>query len=108
MKYKEIENLYEMANLVTRSTGLKGIMWVFTKTGKEKHWARVKYTPEKGKEVIITISNNPEVISKVRVSSALLNDAIEWVRKNEQVLMQYWQSEGRMDLQELLNGIQKV
>lgn len=99
--------LFEMANLSSKITGMRGQVWISTNTGREKHWARVKYTFE-NKEAVISFSHDEE--TKIQhndqdISLKRLNKVIEWVELNKKVLLEYWVSRGKITTDEVLKKL---
>ena len=99
----------EMANLTKSDTGLNYKIWIQIQTGREKHWARIEV--EVNNEFIpISISQNPEIMIKNKqdiFSSKDLNDIISWIKKNEKLLLEYWNSKGDMSLQYFFKQMKK-
>ena len=100
----------EMANLTKSDTGLNYRVWIQTQTGKEKHWARIKV--EIHNEFIpISISSTPEIMIKDKqniFTAKDLNDIKLWIKKNEKLLLAYWNSKGDMSLQYFFIKMKKI
>jgi len=107
---KRYQPFFEMANLTKSDTGLNYKIWIQTQTGKEKHWARIKV--EVNNEFIpISISSNPEIMIKSKkdiIDSKDLNQIKIWIIKNEQVLLDYWNSKGEMSLKDFFKKMKRV
>jgi hypothetical protein len=95
----ESDELFEMANLFPRTTGLPMTVWVSPR-GSARHDVRVKVNMTHGNQM--TISNMavvgvrpaPHVIAG-QLSSSDEQAVFEWVTLNADALVEYW--EGRID-----------
>lgn len=107
---KEQEILFEMSNLIKSDTGLNYKIWIQVKTGKEKHWARIKV--EVNSELIpISISDNPEIMIKAKqdiIDSKNLNQIKKWIIINKDLLLEYWNSKGDLGLKEFFKRMKKI
>lgn len=104
------ENLYEMANLGPKKTGLPYGIWISHK-GSARHGPRIKAYPngysDKKAVIVISVDSNPSVIRRPRspkVSAQNVNRLIEYVKKNEGILRQYW-DDNDMDTDDLVAGL---
>jgi len=105
----EKERLEEMANLTKEDTGLDYIVWIYPKTNKEGHWARIKVQVDKSNRVPMSISDTPEwKAENVNVPAKRANKIKEWIRLNKKVLLDYWNSEGEMSLKIVFSKLKKV
>jgi hypothetical protein len=98
-RYKQ--ELFEMSNFFPNTTGLDYTIWVSTKSGKEKHWARIKISNTDG-EASISISDNPEIKDKkgkIKINSTSFNKIKKFIKMNQQVLLDHWN--GLIDSKEL-------
>ncbi|RLI85205.1 MAG: hypothetical protein DRP01_06695 [Archaeoglobales archaeon] len=107
------DNLYEMANVGPSKTGLPYGIWISHK-GSVRHGPRIKSYPEgyanKKSVVVVSIGADPEVIKKPRrpkIPSASLGKLVEYVKKNQEILLQYWNDDD-MDTQDLLSGLKAL
>lgn len=105
--FKE-NQLFEMSNLFSNKTGLKYTIWIATKSGREKHSARIKID---GTDWVfsISISNNPEIKDKkgkVDISAKDLNDIKQFIVKNQDTLLDHWN--GLIDSADLVKQIKKI
>ena len=102
----EKDDLYEMANIFPRTSGLPFIVRLSHKSGKEGHWARVKVEVDNN-SYSVSISDNPEWIHKPKnVSEKKLNEVIEWIILNKQTLLDHWN--GKIDSTELGLNLKKL
>jgi hypothetical protein len=93
------DELFEMANLFPRTTGLPMTVWVSPR-GNARHDVRVKVNMTHGNQM--TISNTavvgvrpaPHVVTG-QLSSSDEQAVFEWVTLNADALVEYW--EGRID-----------
>ena len=95
-KMKENSNLYEMANIKQSTSGLPVIIFISPK-GRANHGHRVKVqnnyssNTQEGNFFSITISEDPEIIGDIgEVKSSDLRKIREFVIKNKEVLLDYW------------------
>lgn len=108
MKRYERLKLEEMSNLFPADTGLKHIVWISTKSGREKHQARIKITSSDG-EASIMIWGDPKIKSKrgnIDISAKELRRIILFVELNREILLKHWN--GEISSAELGRKIQKV
>ena len=98
---------FEMSNISTQKTGLDYIVWLSPKSGREKHYARIKIKVN-DRFLSITISDNPEIKSNVKLDSKKLNKIYAWIKLNQETLLKYWNSEGNMGIDEVLKELKKV
>ena len=109
-KNENAMSLFEMSNLTKKDTGLPFIIWISPKSGKEKHWARIKvqfdnnYYP-------ISISDEPEweLSKQIKLPfSANQTEMIKtFIRKNKDVLLEYWNSNGEMSMKDVFKKLKK-
>ena len=110
-RYEEVEKFFEMANLTPDDTGLPFIIWISPKSGKEKHWARIKVEYD---NILypISISGDPQFQTsghiKIPFSGKQIKQIKKFVTSNKALLLKYWNSEGKMSLRVVLDSIQKI
>jgi hypothetical protein len=106
---KEKEILFEMSNLLPKSTGLPVTVWVQGQTEKEKHWARVKLE-YKGELIPVTISDDPQIKgSKTVVPASILSPVKRWIVINKDFLMKFWNDKGQtLDSTDLKKQLTKI
>jgi hypothetical protein len=94
--------VFEMANLPSDQTGVRGIIFISTKMAK--HGARVKYYLKPGgsqPSFSVSISANPEVVASslpARVVNRAAPKVIEWVAINNVALLRFWNTGNSMTL----------
>ena len=114
------EMLLEMANISQSTTGLDVIIWVQTNNTQstEKHnLPRIKFqnntaTKVQTNELIpISIADEPKILlkndelSKIKISKAQINRVIQWIVKNKEILIDYWNEKTTTD--ELFQKLKK-
>ena len=107
---EEDVDLFEMANLYPRDTGLPMTVWVSPR-GNARHDARVKVCTTPGDRM--DASNTAVVALRPRphlVHGDLSRDDLDivstWIERNGAVLIDYW--DGRASTVELVHRLQKV
>lgn len=114
------EMLLEMANISQKTTGLDVIVWVQTNntqsTGKH-NLPRIKFqnntaTKIQINELIpISISDDPKILlknndlNKIKISQTQINGIKQWIIKNEEILIDYW--EEKITTDELFKKLKK-
>jgi hypothetical protein len=99
----ETDDLFEMANLFPRTTGLPMTVWVSPR-GNARHDIRVKVNLSHGDQMsaantaVVGVRPMPRVIAG-RLSPDDRRAVFEWVSLNTAPLVAYW--EGRIDTVEL-------
>lgn len=108
MKLKDVNYLFEMSNLLPKSTGLKYRIWYLYKTNREKHGPRIKVDIQ-GKDVSVSISDTPRQMNKLKVRIPDFRELQDWIKINKDLLLQYWESEGQtMDSGDVTPRIKKI
>lgn len=105
----EEANLYEMAILFPRTTGLPMTVWVSPR-GRARHDARVKVslTPGRmdiGHTAVVGIRPSPRLIEG-NLASADLELVSQWIRANEEALIDFWNE--TIDSVELGTRLRKI
>jgi hypothetical protein len=96
---EEADELFEMANLFPRTTGLPMTVWVSPR-GNARHDVRVKVNPTHGNQMsiantaVVSIRPAPRVIAG-RLSAEDERVVFQWVSLNTPALVAYW--EGQID-----------
>ena len=106
----ESDELFEMANLFPRTTGLPMTVWVSPR-GNARHDVRVKVNVTHGNQM--TISNTavvglrptPHIITG-QLSSSDEQAVSEWATLNADALVEYW--EGRIDTIQLGQALKRL
>jgi hypothetical protein len=95
MSQVEADDLFEMANLRQRQTGILGTIYISTR--QASHAAKVKYfvgRPGNGvASFSVSIGPDPQVIENSlpeNVTSRMSPLVIEWVRLNHEKLTRFW------------------
>jgi hypothetical protein len=106
----ETDELFEMANLFPRTTGLPMTVWVSPR-GNARHDFRVKVNMTPGNQM--TVSNTavagvrptPHIIAG-QLSPDDQRAVLEWVPLNADALVAYW--EGRIDTVQLGQALKRI
>jgi hypothetical protein len=90
---QEQDDLYEMADLFPRTTGLPMTVWVSPR-GRARHAARIKVSLSRGRmdighTAVVGIRPSPRWIQGTLVP-ADFDLVSKWIRVNEDVLMDFW------------------
>jgi hypothetical protein len=106
---QEVDDLYEMANLFPRTTGLPMTVWVSPR-GRATHDARVKVslTPGRidiGQTAVVGIRPSPRLIEG-NLASADLELVSQWIRANEEASIDFWNE--TIDSVELGTRLRKI
>jgi hypothetical protein len=106
----ESDELFEMANLFPRTTGLPMTVWVSPR-GNARHDVRVKVNTTHGDQMNIAHTAVVGVCPTAHVITGHLSPddrqaVFEWVSLNNAALVAYW--EGRIDTIELGNALKRL
>jgi hypothetical protein len=106
---QEVDDLYEMANLFPRTTGLPMTVWGSPR-GRARHDARIKVslTPGRmdiGHTAMVGIRPSPRLIEG-RIAPGELDLVTQWIRLNEDVLIEFWNE--TIDSVELGGRLRKI
>ena len=106
---QEEDDLFEMANLFPRTTGLPMAVWVSPR-GKARHAARIKVSLTPGRmdiahTAVIGIRPTPRLIEG-ELRRAEFELASRWIRLNEAALIDFWNE--TIDSAELAGRLRKV
>lgn len=98
------ENLYEMARVQKRDSGLPQMIFVSTRDyGTGNHWARIKVsnvpgTFSKNDNFSVSISIDPRIVGgKSKYSTSDMNDIFDWIKLNHDTLIKYWNNKYETD-----------
>lgn len=100
--------LTEMSNLFPEDTGLDFILWISTKSGREKHNARIKISNTKG-EAVIMIWGEPKIKSKkgkITITGKQYKNILKFLELNRDTLISHWN--GQISSVELGRRIKKI
>jgi hypothetical protein len=106
----ETDELFEMANLFPRTTGLPMTVWVSPR-GNARHDVRVKINMTHGDQMniantaVVGVRPTPHVIAG-HVSPDDERVVFEWVSLNTTALVAYW--DGRIDTIELARLLKRI
>ncbi len=106
----ESDELFEVANLFPRTTGLAMTVWVSPR-GNARHDVRVKVNSTHGDQMniantaVVGVRPTPRVIAG-RLSQDDQQAVFEWVSLNTAALVAYW--EGRIDTIELGQLLKRI
>ena len=99
----DVDELFEMANLFPRTTGLPMTVWVSPR-GNARHDVRIKVNMTHGDQMniantaVVGVRPAPHVIAG-RLSPDDQRAVFEWVALNAAAILEYW--DGRIDTIEL-------
>lgn len=105
----ETDDLFEIANLFPRTTGLPMTVWVSPR-GRARHDARIKICLTPGPRMDVTntavvgLRPRPRLI-KGRLAAPDLDLVVQWIALNETVLIDFWN--GAIDTVELGGRLRK-
>lgn len=103
-------DLFEMANLYPRDTGLPMTIWVSPR-GRARHDARVKVCRSHGERMnaddtaTVSVRPTPELIDG-SLANADLKAVQAWINANEDGLIGYW--DGHLSTVEFVQALKKV
>ena len=104
------DELYEMANLYPRTTGLPMTIWVGPR-GNARHDVRIKVNLTHGNQMnidntaVVGVRPTPHLIVG-RLSSDDERLVFEWVRINDATIIAYW--DGNIDIAELIQNLKPL
>ena len=110
IEQEETDDLFEMANLYPRETGLPMTVWVSPR-GSARHDVRIKVNMSHGDQMNITntavvgVRPTPRVIAG-RLSPTDALAAFQWIELNADALIAYW--EGRIGTIELAAALRPI
>lgn len=110
LAFGEEQDLYEMANLYPRDTGLPMTIWVSPR-GHARHDARVKVCRTPGDRMdadnvaVVAIRPRPRLLHG-ELATEDLRAVQHWIGANSALLIDYW--EGRASTAELIRGMRSV
>ena len=111
---ERLEPLWEMANLDVDDTGIPNII-IYVSEAKHSCGPRIKVAKHRGEtrshrnSFSVSISFNPEVVAgnyENIVDSETLKKILAWVKLNERVLLDYWNS--NLSTSKMIKNIKKV
>src|SRR5947209_2819742 len=106
----QADELFEMANLFPRTTGLPMTVWVSPR-GNARHDVRVKVNMTHGNQMtvlntaVVGVRPSPHVVAG-RLSAEDERAVFEWVSLNADALVEYW--EGRIDTIQLGQALRPI
>lgn len=106
----EEDDLFEMANLYPRDTGLPMTVWISPK-GRARHDVRVKVCRTPGDRMnaddtaVVAVRPKPRLLHG-DLSASDLDAVARWVEVNREALVAYW--DGRMSTVEFALQLRKV
>ena len=104
------DELYEMANLYPRTTGLPMTVWVGPR-GNARHEVRLKVNLTHGNQMnidntaVVGVRPTPHLVAG-RLSSDDERLVFEWIRINEATIIAYW--DGNIDTAELIQNLKPL
>lgn len=106
---QKADELYEMANLFPRTTGLPLTVWVSPR-GRARHDARIKVSLTPGRmdithTAVVGIRPSPRLLEG-NLAPADLAAVSQWVKVNEEALIDFWNE--TIDSVELAGRLKKI
>jgi hypothetical protein len=105
--------LFDMVNLFAEDTGIDGVIFISTNVPMP-HGPRVKYYKKAGgtqQSFSLTIGVEPRVVASSlpdRVVRSMEPLVSEWVRRNRQALLSFWNEGDRWSFTELKQFIERL
>ena len=106
------DDVVEMANLTSAQTGVTGVIFISTAMGS--HGPRVKYFLQPGRtqpSFSVSIADAPAVVANslpIWVVRQMSPRGIEWVLRNRDALLDFWQHGDTWTQPEVNDFIQKL
>ena len=106
------EDVVEMANLTSAQTGVPGTIFISTAMGA--HGPRVKYFLKPGRtqpSFSVSIADPPTVVANSlspRIVRQMSPPVIDWVSRNKDALMDFWQHGDTWSQPEVNDFIQRL
>ena len=106
------DDVIEMANLTSAQTGITGTVFISTAMGA--HGLRVKYFVQPGRtqpSFSVSISDAPTVVANslpARVVRQIAPQVIDWVSRNKDALLDFWNQGDTWTQPEVNDFIQKL
>jgi hypothetical protein len=106
------DDVVEMANLTSAQTGVTGVIFISTAMGS--HGPRVKYFLQPGRtqpSFSVSIADAPAVVANslpIWVGRQMSPRVIEWVLRNRDALLDFWQHGDTWTQTEINDFIQKL
>ena len=109
--HEEVMNLWEMANLHQKSTGLKNlVVWLSGGGDRLQHGARIKVV--KGKKFkpelssTVPLFGKPRIIGNADLSQDDFAELLNWINLNRTTILKYWNDE--ISTEEMISLIKKI
>lgn len=109
--HEEVIDLYEMANLSSRTTGIPGVVvWVNSGGDRLQHGPRIKVV--RGNKFRVELSSTipltgvPRIIGKADLSQDEFANVVKWMTLNRETLLQYHDDE--IDTAEMIGQLKKI
>ena len=106
----DTDELFEMANLYPRTTGLPMTVWVSPR-GHARHDVRIKVNTTHGNQmildntVVVGVRPAPHIVIG-RLSSADQQAVFTWITLNAPIIIAYW--DGTIDTAELIQSLKPL
>src|ERR1700730_10634491 len=104
------DELYEMANLYPRTTGLPMTVWVGPR-GNARHDVRIKVNMTHGNQMnidntaVVAVRPSPHLVAG-RLSSDDERKVADWITLNTAAIVSYW--DGDIDTLELVQALKRL
>ena len=100
MAFLEEDDLFDMANLPSKYTGIDGVIMISANISKLPHGPQVKYFEKTGKgqpSFSVSIAPEPKLVASSlpdRVVRRAMPQVSDWVRLNRAALLDFWNDGG--------------
>lgn len=106
-KFGDVENLYEMSNVIKDYTGLDYVVWISTNSNSSQHGPRIKVRID-GEFIPVSIEDDPRITIATNKTIPNFNDLQKWIIMNKELLLQYWNSQGEIDIVTVIKNLRRV
>lgn len=107
--FESKDQLFEMSNYRPKTTGLPMVIWLETKSGKEKHGPRIKVQKKHGNKikagewVAVTVSDEPKIADGSGLSNSDFTLVSMFILQNKKSILDLWN--GKIDSAEFAQKI---
>ncbi len=106
------EGVVEMANLTSQQTGVPGTIFISTAMGSHGPWVKYFVRPGRTQPCFsVSVANPPAVVANslpARVFRQRSPQVIEWVSRNRDALLDFWNTGDTWAQPEVNNFIQRL
>jgi hypothetical protein len=107
---RDARDLYEIANLYPRETGLPMTVWVSPR-GRARHSARIKVCRVPGDRMVPTDTASVRILPRPtlvegELPAGYLDKVVTWIAANREVLLDYWN--GAIGTSEMASRLRRI